>query len=109
MDVLVRAGRVVGETLSMLVNFYNPGLLVIGGRLVQDSDLVLSTVRETVYGRSLPLATRDLVIRRRELGPPGGLIGGATMAPDELLRPDRFYTWSQFGTPHGHPEMASGL
>ena len=109
MDVLVRAGRVVGETLSMLVNFYNPGLLVIGGRLVQDSDLVLSTVRETVYGRSLPLATRDLVIRRRELGPPGGLVGGATMVLDKLLRPDRFYTWSQFGTPHGHPEMASGL
>ena len=107
MDVLVRAGRLVGETLSMLVNFYNPALLVIGGRLVHDSDLVLSTVRETIYGRSLPLATRDLVIGRSELSLVGGLVGAVTMVVDELLRPARFEVWSHFGTPHGHPELAS--
>ena len=106
LDLLVQAGRIIGETLAMLVNFYNPGLLVMGGAMVQDSDLVLSSVRETIYGRSLPLATRSLVIGRSELGKGGALRGATAMIVDELLRPALFYEWVPLGTPHGNPEIA---
>ncbi|MFC6237303.1 ROK family transcriptional regulator [Longivirga aurantiaca] len=106
-DLLTHSGRLVGDTLSTLVNFYNPGLLVLGGRLVQGNDVVLSTVRETVYGRSLPLATRNLVIARSELGPLGGLVGAAVMVVDELFSRTRFPLWSPQKSPHGHPEIAN--
>ena len=106
-ELLTQAGRLIGETLSLLVNFYNPGLLVLGGALAQNSDIVLSSLRETVYGRSLPLATRNLVLGRSELGATGGLLGAAAMIVDELLHPWRFYDWATAGTPHGKPEIAS--
>lgn len=106
-DLLIRCGRLVGDTLSTLVNFYNPGLLVLGGRLVHGNDVVLSTVRETVYGRSLPLATRSLVIARSELGPVGGLVGAAVMVVDELFSRAKFPLWSPQRSPHGHPEIVS--
>lgn len=106
-DLLTRCGRMVGDTLSTLVNFYNPGLLVLGGRLVQGNDVVLSTVRETVYGRSLPLATRNLVIARSELGPVGGLVGAAVMVVDELFSRRRFHRWSPQRSPHGQLEIVS--
>ena len=106
-ELLTQAGRLIGETLSLLVNFYNPGLLVLGGALGQNSDLVLSSLRETIYGRSLPLATRNLVLGRSELGATGGLLGAAAMIVDELLHPARFYDWATAGTPHGKPEIAS--
>jgi len=107
LSLLVRCGRIVGETLSTLVNFYNPGLLVLGGRLVQGNDAVLSTIRETVYGRSLPLATRNLGIARSELGTVGGLVGAALTVVDELFSRTRFPLWSSLRSPHGHPEIAS--
>lgn len=107
LDLLVHSGRLVGHTLATLVNFFNPALLVIGGRLVQGSDLVLSTIRETVYGRSLPLATRSLVIGRSTLGPTGGLVGAAAMTVDELFGHTRFHAWSPHRSPHGRPEIAS--
>lgn len=106
LDLLVQAGRTIGESLAMLVNFYNPALVVMGGAMVQDSDLVLSSVRETIYGRSLPLATRSLRIARSELGKSGALRGAAVMIMGELLRPALFYQWLPFGTPHGNPEIA---
>ena len=106
LDLLVQAGRIIGETLAMLVNFYNPGLLVMGGAMVHDSDLVLSSVRETIYRRSLPLATRSLVIGRSELGKGGTLRGATAMIIEELLRPALFYEWVPLGTPHGNPEIA---
>ena len=106
-DLLMKCGRMVGDTLSTLVNFYNPGLLVLGGRLIQGNDVVLSTVRETVYGRSLPLAIRGLTIARSELGPAGGLVGAAIMVVDELFSRKRFALWSPQRSPHGYPEIVS--
>ena len=72
-ELLTQSGRLIGETLSLLVNFFNPGLLVLSGAPAQNCDIMLSSLRETVYGRSLPLATRNLVLSRGELGATGGL------------------------------------
>jgi predicted NBD/HSP70 family sugar kinase len=107
LDLLTQSARLVGGTLATLVNFFNPSRLVVGGGLVQGSDLVLSTIREVVYGRSLPLATRNLVIGRSTLGPTAGLVGAAAMAVDELLADRRFHAWAPHRSPHGRPEIAS--
>ena len=54
--------------LASVVNFFNPSLIVIGGGVANSPDLLLASIRETVYRRSLPLATRDLLIQRSSLG-----------------------------------------
>ena len=46
--------------LAGMVNFFNPSLIVIGGGVAASGDLFLAAIRETVYRRSLPLATREL-------------------------------------------------
>ena len=46
--------------LATVVNFFNPSLIVIGGGVAQSGDQLLAAIRETVYRRSLPLATRKL-------------------------------------------------
>ena len=47
-----------------MVNFFNPSLLVIGGGVAGAGDRLLATIRQTIYRRSLPLSTRDLIHRR---------------------------------------------
>ena len=70
--MLRSAGRRIGLMLASVVNFFNPSLIVIGGGVAQSGDQLLAAIRETVYRRSLPLATRELLIQRSSLaGSPG--------------------------------------
>ena len=68
MALLQAAGRRIGSMLASVVNFFNPSLVVIGGGVANSPDQFLASIRETVYRRSLPLATRDLLIQRSSLG-----------------------------------------
>jgi hypothetical protein len=69
--------------------------------------VLLATIRESVYRRSLPLATRDLRIVRSPLGNRAGLIGGAFMVVDELFSRQRLGRWIHDGSPVGRPDLVS--
>ena len=71
-ELLGEAGRRIGSMLASVVNFFNPSLVVIGGGVAQSGDVLLASIREAVYGRSLPLATRDLPDPSLVAGRPGG-------------------------------------
>jgi glucokinase-like ROK family protein len=104
--LLVRSGRLVGETLATLVNFFDPSLVILGGGVMDSGDLLLAAVRETVYRRSLPLATRDLRITRSPLGRKAGILGAAYMVIDELFSRERLRLWLADGAPSGRPGIA---
>ena len=107
--MLSRAGRLVGSTLATLVSFYNPGLVVLGGGVVHAGDHVLAVIRESVYRRSLPLATRTLRIEPSTLGEDAGLAGAVHLVLDAVFAPDRLPLWLPYSTPAGHPEVATAL
>ncbi len=86
-ELLQAAGRRIGSMLASVVNFFNPSLIVVGGGVAAAGDVLLASIRQTVYGRSLPLATRDLLIQRSALGSVGGVTGAAVMVLDELFSP----------------------
>jgi predicted NBD/HSP70 family sugar kinase len=82
------AGRTLGEVLAGTVNFFNPAVIVIGGDIAEAHAQLLAGVREGIFSRSLPLATRDLRIVQCRLGDRAGVIGAATMAIEHVLAPD---------------------
>jgi glucokinase-like ROK family protein len=84
-EVIRESGQYIGDVLAGLVNFYNPGLIVIGGGVSNLGNLLLSSIRQTVLRRSLPLATRDLLIVFSEIGPDAGVIGAINLAMDNIL------------------------
>ncbi len=88
-ELITNAGRLIGSTLAGIVNFFNPSLVVIGGGVAGAGDLLLATIRESVYRRSLPLATRDLLVTRSSLRELAGVTGAAAMVTDELFAPPR--------------------
>jgi predicted NBD/HSP70 family sugar kinase len=67
-EMLQRAGRLIGSMLAGVVNLLNPSLIVIGGGVSGAGDAFLAAIRESVYRRSLPLATRHLLVTRSTLG-----------------------------------------
>jgi predicted NBD/HSP70 family sugar kinase len=83
------AGRLLGEALASVVSVLAPTAIVVGGELAEAREPLLAGIRETIYQRSLPLATRELQITTSRLGPRAGIVGAATMATEHALSPAR--------------------
>ena len=73
--------------LAECINFYNPSAIVVGGELSETPQQLLAGVREAVIGRSLPMATRDLLVASSRLGERAGMIGAAIMVIEDVLAP----------------------
>ncbi|MGF9647678.1 ROK family protein [Pseudarthrobacter oxydans] len=80
-----KSARVAGETISALVNMFNPGVIVIGGAMGSAGEVFLAEVRQRVYELSLPLATRDLTITLSVNDEREPLRGGAELAREQLF------------------------
>lgn len=107
MEILGQSGRLIGHSVAMLANMLNPDLIILSGTMAQTNDLLLAAVRETVYGESHPLITRDLVIAKSQMGSSAGLVGAAIIAVESLFDPLCLKDWIVHGTPLSHPAFVS--
>ncbi|EMS97556.1 ROK domain-containing protein [Agrobacterium tumefaciens str. Cherry 2E-2-2] len=84
---LVReSGRILGEVMTSLVSILNPQMIVIGGTLAIANDHLLAGIRELVYKRSLPLATRELELVISPPDPDAGIMGAAILVVEEQMK-----------------------
>lgn len=86
-QLIRESGRHIGQVLAGLVSFFNPGLIVIGGRVTGLGHALLAEVRGVTYRRSLPLATGSLPIVLSELGDEGGVVGAARLISESVYAP----------------------
>lgn len=74
--LLLEAGRHIGGVLAGLVNVLNPAKVLIGGTYARVSPVMLAAIRQGVYGCSLPLMSRRVVVdyMRSDTGTAGPLV-----------------------------------
>lgn len=84
--IVQHAGKLIGQMLASVVNFFNPSHIFIGGGITRIGPLFLAAVRQSVYQRSLALSTRHLEIQYTPLGAQGGVIGAGVLAMQESLK-----------------------
>ena len=108
-QLLSAVGKMVGESLATVVNLVNPSLLVLGGGVTGAGDALLASIRQGIYFRSSPLASRDLRIVRSELGNLGAAIGAAHMVADELFTHHCLARWIGDGSPVGRVDLATAV
>ncbi|MHB8293838.1 MAG: ROK family protein [Acidimicrobiales bacterium] len=87
LQAIRRAGKVLGEVLADAVNFLNPSAVIVGGTIGLAHGELLAGMREVIYQRSLPLATRDLQIVASTLGDRSGIVGAAHLLTKLILDP----------------------
>ena len=80
------------------MNFYNPDMIVIGGGVSNLGNLLLSSIRQAVFSRSLPLATRNLQIVFSSIGSDAGIFGAVNLALNYI-----------FAVEQGHRSLADGV
>jgi predicted NBD/HSP70 family sugar kinase len=85
MELLQRAGKTLGVAVADAVTVLNPSTVILGGDIALANEQLLAHVREVVYTRALPLATRSLRIALGELGDRAGVVGGTHRAIEHRL------------------------
>ena len=80
-----RAGRFIGVALSDVVSMLNPSVVIVGGELAASAATLMAGIRESIYARSLPLATRRLQIVPARLGDRAGTVGLTSMLADYIF------------------------
>lgn len=78
-------GRYLGVGITNIVNSLNPGMLIIGGPLVEARPWLEQSMREVIDERALPYHRRQLQIRFSMLGSRSTLLGAAYAASAPFL------------------------
>ena len=78
-------GKTLGRGIAGLINIFNPGLVVIGGRLIVGRDYLLFPIKTAVNKFSLNRVSSDTTIRFSELDRQAASIGDCLLSRSKLL------------------------
>lgn len=84
-ETVMTAGRNTGIALSNLLNVIDPGLVILGGSVIEFFPVILDTIRSTIRERVLVPISQKLEIRKAEMDWRGAVIGSAKLALDEFF------------------------
>ncbi|HEX7360113.1 MAG TPA: ROK family protein [Bryobacteraceae bacterium] len=79
-NALREAARYLGLGIANIVSLLNPGMIILGGGLMQAADLFIDIIRETMEEWAQPVAARQVRIEISALGEDAGLLGAAHLA-----------------------------
>lgn len=85
-ELLSDLGEKIGRALAFLINIFNPEVVIIGGTLSQTGDYLRLPMRSTINKLSLGLVNSDTQLRMSKVGESSGVIGGALLARQKLIR-----------------------
>lgn len=86
-DLITKQSEKMGRYLSVLLNIFNPDLLVIGGDFSQLGDFVLLPIQAALRKHSLSLVNRDMKLKKSALGRRAGVIGACHIVKEKMLSP----------------------
>ena len=78
-------GEILGRYLAMLVNIFNPELVIIGGALVEASDYLQLPVQMALKRHSLNLVNQDVRFKTSKLGEKAGFVGVCYIVRDKFF------------------------
>ncbi len=84
-ECIGKIGETLGRGIAGLINLFNPGLVIIGGRLIVGKDYLMLPIKTAVNKYSLNRVSRDTTIRFSTLGRKAGSIGDCLIARSKLL------------------------
>jgi len=84
-EVIEEMGEKLGRYLAMLVNIFNPELVIIGGTLASVSDYLQLPVQTALKRHSLNLVNQDVKFKTSKLGDKAGVVGACYIVRDKFF------------------------
>ncbi|HXQ33979.1 MAG TPA: ROK family protein, partial [Anaerolineales bacterium] len=85
LEIIRSSGKMIGDVLAGLVNFFNPSQIYITGGISNFGNHLLVAIKRAVLRRSLPLATSGLDIVFSRMGSDAGVLGAIMLALEYLF------------------------
>jgi glucokinase-like ROK family protein len=84
-ELISEIGEKLGKGLAVLVNIFNPEMLILGGALSETGDYIRLPARSTLNKLSLSLVNNDTKLKISQLGEKAGVIGACLTARDTII------------------------
>jgi len=84
-ELISEIGEKMGKGLAVLINLFNPELVILGGILAETGDYIRLPIKSALNKYSLNLVSTDTKLVISKLGENAGVIGSALMARSSLL------------------------
>lgn len=84
-ELIAEIGEKMGRGLAVLINIFNPELVVLGGTLAETGDYIKLPIKSALNKYSLNLVSSDTQLVISKLGEKAGVIGGCLMARNRSL------------------------
>ena len=84
-ELVTNQSEKMGRYLSIILNIFNPELLVIGGDFSQLGDYALLPIQSALKKHSLGLVNRDVKLKKSSLGLRAGVIGACCVVKEKML------------------------
>ncbi|WP_205504637.1 ROK family protein [Rufibacter psychrotolerans] len=84
-ELMAKIGDNIGRGVAVLINLFNPDLVIIGGSLSSTEEFILLPIKSAIKKYSLSLVNNDTQLKMSMLGERAGVIGACLLARDRLL------------------------
>ena len=84
-ELLAELGEDLGKGLAVLINVFNPELIIIGGTLSETGEYLKLPIKSSINKYSLSLVNADTELKLSKLGEKAGIIGACLLAKNKVL------------------------
>jgi len=84
-ELLAELGENLGKGLAVLINIFNPELIIIGGTLSETGEYLKLPIKSSINKYSLSLVNADTELKLSKLGEKAGIIGACLLAKNKAL------------------------
>lgn len=84
-ELLAEIGEKLGKGLAVLINVFNPELIILGGTLSETGDYLRLPTKSAINKYSLSLVNTDTQLKLSKLGEKAGILGACLLARNKVL------------------------
>lgn len=84
-ECVAEIGEKMGKAIAMLINIFNPELVILGGILSTTNDYIRLPIKSTLNKYSLSLVSNDTQLKMSKLGSSAGVTGACLLVRNKLL------------------------
>ena len=84
-EILAEIGEKIGKGIALLINIFNPELLILGGTLSETGDYLRLPIQSAVNKYSLSLVNNDTQLKTSNLGEKTGVLGACLITRNKVF------------------------